>query len=84
MDPSLRVSEGINPFMNYYIHIYKYIFKVKIVMRTHSRYDTYLIMVQLVNGKFREIQDQILLVKIQTKKEWVLLTEFLFTSFYFD
>ena len=48
-------------------------------MRTHSRYDPYLIIGQLVNGQFWEIWDQILPVQRHTKEEWILLTEFLFT-----
>ena len=53
-------------------------------MRIHSRCEPYLIIGQLVKVQYWEIQDQILLVRRQTKEEWVLLTEFLFTSLYFD
>ena len=53
-------------------------------IRNHSHYDPYLIIGQLVNGKFQEIWDKLLTVQIQTKEEWILLTEFLFTSLFFD
>ena len=52
-------------------------------MRNHSRYEPYLIKRQFANGGYRAIQDQILLVQRQTKEEWILLTEFLFTLLYF-
>ena len=55
--------------MRDYIHIYTYIFKVKMGMITHSCYETYLIIGQLVSRKFREIRYQILLVQRQTKEE---------------
>ena len=51
------------------IYIFIYIFKGKVGMRTHSRHELYLMIGQLVNGKFQEIQDQILLVRRQTKEE---------------
>ena len=68
-------SELINSYMHDYIHlniyiyiyIYIYIFKIKMGIRTHSRYDPHLIISQLVNGELREIQDQILFVQRQTK-----------------
>ena len=53
-------------------------------MRTHSRYEPNLIIGQLLNGRFREIQDQILLIQRQTNEEWILLTEILFPLLYFD
>ena len=65
------------------MHIYIYIFKGKRGLRTHSHYDPYLIIGQLVNGQYWAIHDQILLVRRQTKEEWTLLTEFLFTLLYF-
>ena len=76
--------EGIKPSMNDYIHIYTYTFQEKMGTRTHECYEPYLIIGQLVNGRSWAIQDQILLVQIQTKEEWILLTEFLFTLLYFD
>ena len=63
--------------MNDYIHIYTYIFKVKMGMINHSSYDHYLIIGNLVNGKFQEIWDQILPVRRQTREEWILLTKLL-------
>ena len=51
---------------------------------THSRYEPYLIIGQLVNGRIWAIQDQLLLVQRQIKEEWIFLTEFLFTSLYFN
>ena len=53
-------------------------------MRTHSYYEPYLIIGQLVNGKFRAIRYQMVPVQIQTKEEWLLITEFLFNLLYFD
>ena len=53
-------------------------------MKNHSRYEPYLIIGQLVNGPFREIHDQILLVRRQTKEKLILVTEFLFNFLYFD
>ena len=53
-------------------------------MRTYSHYDPFLIIGQLVNEQFLEIQDKILLVRRHTKEGWVLLTEFLSTLLYFD
>ena len=46
-------SEVINPFVHDYIYIYIYIFRLKMGIRTHSRYEPYLIIGQLLNGKFQ-------------------------------
>ena len=53
-------------------------------MRNHSHYEPYLIIGQLMNGRFRSIWDQILPVQGHTKEEWILLTKFFFTLLYFD
>ena len=74
----------MHDYIYIYINIYIYIFKGKISMITHSRYEPYLIIGQLVSGRFWTIQYQILLVRIQTKEEWIIITEFLFTFLYFD
>ena len=66
------------------MYMYMYIFKGKRGMRTHSCYDHYLTIGQLVNGRYREIQDQILIVQRQTKEEWILFTKFLFNLLYFN
>ena len=65
-------SEGINPYMHDYIHTHRYIYisKGERGIITHSCYEPYLIIGQLVNGQFWEIQDQILLLRRHTKEKW--------------
>ena len=77
------VKEYIHLCMITYTYIYIHIQR-KMGMRNHSRYEHYLIIGQLVNGRSREIQDQTFLLRRQTKEEWILLTKTLFTLLYFD
>ena len=53
-------------------------------MRTQSRYDPYLMIGQLVNGRYWVNQDQIFIVLRQVEEEWILLTKFFFTVLYLD
>ena len=86
MDPSLRESERINSYMHDYVYIYTHIYlsKGKMGMRTHSRYEPYLMIGQLVNGRYWVNQDQIFIVLRQVEEEWILLTKFFFTVLYLD
>ena len=68
------VVEGLNSSIYYYIHIYIYIFKGKMGIINHSRFEPYLIIFQLVNGCFQAVRDQILPAQQQTKEELILLT----------
>ena len=56
-----------------------YVFKDKMGIRTHSLYDPYFIIGQLVNRQFQAIRGQILPIRIQSKEEWILLTGLFFT-----
>ena len=51
---------------------------------THSHYEPYLLIGQVVNGRFWKIQGQILPVQTQTKEEWIFPTKLIFTFLYSD